>query len=551
MRITIRVQPRIEAEAGPRDGVPRFEPLPAARGRFPFALTASLAIHLAGGAIAPPALEFLDQWSRPIVDFRRAIIVPKDAMPLLVRMPEEPLLVRIPKLRAANTPKLRSIRAKTRRAPAQVAKRQRPEPVLRTVKREAPVATAILLQPKLDLVKIEDIPDLRSLAVWTGRSPRPDRKPVSVGSVEPVKSVVAASLKTAPELPFPEPVRSPIPTPPLPAPVSVRPKLFLPPSGSSPLQAESMRLEEPVIPPGSSMAGEAAAIIALSSMSAKPGDVLPVPPGSMVVIGSEGTAKPPAPPQAQNAMPEAANRKPVEQAKANPAPAPQAPKPAAGPLIPEQSRPVARVEEARAPQVNPGVGSGTRRTSDLPSTGALSSIKTLSGDIRVQTATDGTVSLTYPSNGNFDVVVVESALPEALAQYGQSLSGRPVHTAYINVGTAAEWVLQYCLPASPAAAAEGQQGMVVTLDAPAPLKAPYVLKATLPAESSWRSSKYQVFHGLLNAAGRMERLRAVQAGAASAQLLNALSDWVFRPATSGGAPKAVEILLLIPPRSGL
>jgi hypothetical protein len=548
MRITIRVKPRIEAEAEPRDGVPRFEPLPAARGRFPFALTASLAIHLAGGAIAPPALEILDQWSRPIVDFRRAMIVPKDAIPLLVRMPEEPLLVRIPKLRAAARPKLRSIRAKTRSAPAQVAQTQRPRPLLRTVKREAPVATAILLQPKLDPVKIEDIPDLRSLAVWTGRSPRPDRKPVSVGSVEPVKSVVAAALKTAPELPFPEPVRSPIPAPALPAQASVRPKLFLPPSGSSPLQAESLRLEEPVIPPGSTMAGEAAAIIALSSMSAKPGDVLPVPPGSMVVIGSEGTAKPPAPPPAQNPMPEAANRRPVEQARTNPAPTPQAPKPAAPPLIQKRSQHVARVEEASSSQTNLGGSPGTNRTSDSPSTASISSIKTLSGDIRVQTAPDGTVSLTYPSNGNFDVVVVESALPEALAQIGQGLSGRPIHTAYINVGSSTEWMIQYCLP-SGGTAGPSQQGMVVTLDSPAPLKAPYVLEAKLPAESAWKSPAYQVFHGLLNLRGKLEQLTAVRAGVSAAVLLESLRQWTFRPASMGGTPKVVEVLLVIPPRA--
>ena len=90
--------------------------------------------------------------------------------------------------------------------------------------------------------------------------------------------------------------------------------------------------------------------------------------------------------------------------------------------------------------------------------------------------------------------------------------------------------------------------MVVTLEAPAPLKAPYVLRATLPAEDNWRSSAYQIFHGLLSTTGRLEQLRAVSSGAASRLLLNALGSWVFRPAMSRGAPKAIEVLLVVPPQ---
>ena len=550
MKITIRVEPRIEAKAEPRDGFPRFEPLPAARGRFPLAMTISLVFHLAGGAAAPPVLDFLDQWSKPIIDFRRAVIVPRDAMPLLVRMPEEPLLVRMPKLRAEKAPRLRSIKVKTRtKAEKETARRRTPAPVLRNVQQQAQVATAILVQPKLNPVKIEEVPDLRSLAVWTGRSPKPGAAPVPVGAVEPVPSVLAPSLRTAPELPIPEPVRSAIPATPLPAQLAIRPKLVLPPSGSSPLQAESPRLEEPVIPPGSTMAGESAAIIALSTMSAKPGDILAVPPGSLVVIGSEGGQEPPKPPQAQNAMPEAVRKAPAERAKTEGPKPPAEKRNADNSALPETKPVPVQLADARATQTNLRGSPGPSRTSDSPSAGELRNIRTVSGDIRMQTAADGTVSLTYPSDGSFDVVVVESSLPEDLAQFGQTLSGRPVHTAYINVGSAREWVLQYCLPRTSAGAAS-QQGMVVTLDAPAPLKAPYVLRATLPAERTWRSPGYQVFHGLLNVAGRIEQVRVVRAGSASALLLNALSNWLFRPATAGGVAKAVEILLVVPPRAG-
>lgn len=566
--MTIRVTSRIEAEAEARDDVPRFAPLPETRDRFPFAMVLSLAFHMAGAAAAPPALEFLDQLSKPMIDFRRAVIVPRDAMPLVVRMPDEPLLIRLPKLRAAEAPKLRSIRAQMQApaAPQAQAVQPKPLPPARPVPRQAPVATAILLQPKLKPVQWEEIPDLRTLAVWTGRSPKATALPVAVGTPEPVASVVTTAIRTAPEVPIAAPVRMPTPSQ-LPETAAIRPKLTLPPSGSSPLQSEVVKLEEPSIPPGSNMAGEAAAIIALSTMTAKPGEVLPVPPGSVVILGSGASAGAPKPPQAQGALPQAQSAAPQATSAA-----PQAPNPVqqaqgavrqAHSVSPESAlKPAAepaKVTTARAEgEARPATPAARSAAVESPlpgkaaataAAGETRSIRTLSGEIRVQTGADGTVSLTYPSDGNFDVVVVESALPEALAQFGQSLSGRPVHTAYLNVGAAAEWVLQYCLPQGQAGGAE-QHGMVVSLDAPAPLKAPYLIRATLPAEAGWRSAGYQVIHGLLNAAGRVEQARAIRAETAPASLLSALGTWLFRPAMSAGVPKAVEFLLVIPPRSG-
>lgn len=522
MKIAIRVQPRIRAAAEGDDGVPRFRPLPESRGVFPLAFTLSVALHLAGGAVAPPLFDFLTEWSRPMVELRTARMLPRDALPLLVRMPKEPLVLRLPKLPARIAPKLRNIRTRPERA-ARAPEAARAF-ALKPAPRQAPVATAVLLQPELKAAPVPEIPDLRTLAVWTGRSAAASSQPVVVGAAEPVAQARPPAVITPPVAPTPSPVRTP--TPALPAEAGAqRPKLVLPASGSSPLQVEFARLEEPSIPAGSHLAGEAAAIIALSTMTARPGELVAVPPGSVVILGNGGGAGAPKPPPAQSAMPS-----PPEPPRA----------------APPAERAAATVAQ-RAPEP-PASGNGAARTEQATAPAATRSIRAMGGEIQLQTAADGTVSLTYPSNGSFDVVVVESALPEAVAQFGQSLSGRPVHTAYINVGAAAEWVLQYCLPQGQAGGA--QQGMVVTLDAPAPLKAPYLLRATLPAEAGWRSAGYQVFHGLLNAAGRVEQLRAVRSGAASAALLSALSTWVFRPATSAGSPKLVEFLLVIPPRGG-
>lgn len=492
MRVRIRVIPRrIEGWGTEDHTVPRLGVPERSRGRFPLALAMSVALHLAGGAAAPAVWDALDEWGRPVVDLRAARMLPRSAMPLVVRMPEEPLLVRIPKQRVK--PKLRSLQAKVAGKPAEAAPESRRRAIPLMVKREAAVATAVLLQPKLELARIEEPPDLRTLAVWTGRSPKPANKPVAVGSAAPKPERDALPKPTAPAWPSPEPVRSEIAAVLVAAPLVPRPKLVLMPSGSSPLVARTPRLEEPVVPPGSSMAGEAAAIVALSSLSARPEEVVPVPPGNVVVVGDGGAAGPAEGPKAERALPAVA-------AAAAAAPTPVK--------------------------------------------------KRLAGGIQFEQAVDGTVSLTYPNDGQFDVVVVDAALPEGLGPLERSLTGRPVHTAYLNVGAGAEWVLQYCV-AQQAGGQATQRGMVVTLDAPKPLKAPYVLKATLPAEAGWREAGYVVIHGMLSAMGRLEEMKAVRGGAGAGALMGALGQWLFRPASEGGVARAVEVLLVVPPRGGV
>jgi hypothetical protein len=203
-----------------------------------------------------------------------------------------------------------------------------------------------------------------------------------------------------------------------------------------------------------------------------------------------------------------------------------------------------------------GGGTGTGATGRGPAGGVAegNSSRTPNGLVPVQLGSqivmmerrpEGAVVLHYPKDGNFDVIVVEGALPDPLAGLAKRLSGRPVYTAYLNVGADREWLLHFC--AAEKKTASPVQSMVVTLEDPPPLKPPYVLRAELPAPEEWKSSQYQVFHGFINGQGRMERISAVRASRNPASLLKLLPYWEFRAAVRGGAPVEIEVLLVIPP----
>jgi hypothetical protein len=159
---------------------------------------------------------------------------------------------------------------------------------------------------------------------------------------------------------------------------------------------------------------------------------------------------------------------------------------------------------------------------------------------------DGSISLMYPKDGQFDIVIVQSSAPEGEGDPAGLLSGKPVHTVYIQVGEPKEWILQYCLPVGVDNGSQ-QSGMVVSLGSPAPLKAPYLLEAHLPPGATWRSKTHQVFHGVLTGSGKLEQLRAVKTSKSSVQLMDYLARWIFRPASAGKEAKSVEVLVIIPP----
>ncbi|MBI2681440.1 MAG: hypothetical protein HYX25_10615 [Candidatus Solibacter usitatus] len=159
------------------------------------------------------------------------------------------------------------------------------------------------------------------------------------------------------------------------------------------------------------------------------------------------------------------------------------------------------------------------------------------------------VRMIHPVNGVFDVVVVQSSPSEAFPQNAASLSGRPVYTVYLQVGSAKEWILQYCVPNGMSGPI--QAGNIVKLGNPTPLAAPYPV-TTLRPPGDWRKGNgYLLVHGFLDTAGHFRDLSVVPDPDSSSNqgeaLLEYLAQWEFRPALQDGRPVLVEVMLAVPP----
>lgn len=154
------------------------------------------------------------------------------------------------------------------------------------------------------------------------------------------------------------------------------------------------------------------------------------------------------------------------------------------------------------------------------------------------------VKVEHPIAGHYEVAVVQSS--GVVPGSAGLLSGIPVYSVYVSVGTAKEWILQYCLPSSEPR--EHRVSQVIQLGSVTPLSAPYAHLILRPAVSFRTAVRYAFIHGLVNAAGRFEQLS--EAGEPAIEnigaVLQALQKWEFRPASRDGEPTTVEVLLCIP-----
>ena len=154
----------------------------------------------------------------------------------------------------------------------------------------------------------------------------------------------------------------------------------------------------------------------------------------------------------------------------------------------------------------------------------------------------------HPSNGVFDVVVVQSSGAEAFPEATAALSGRPIYTVYLQVGAPKEWILQYCVPNK---AAPIQTGNFVSLGNPAPVGAPYPMVTIRPPEDWQHGSEYLLVHGFLDEAGRLRNMTVLSnhqpTSPTTGAILEYLAYWEFRPALVDGQPVKVEVILAVPP----
>jgi hypothetical protein len=152
----------------------------------------------------------------------------------------------------------------------------------------------------------------------------------------------------------------------------------------------------------------------------------------------------------------------------------------------------------------------------------------------------------HPVTAVFDVVVEGGSLAPGDRQSQGILSGRPIYTVYLPVAAGKHWLMQYCVPNQ--AVSTRVSGGVVSLGAPAPLRAPYPRTTVVPPAELLPAANALLIHGYISAAGEFEELRAVNAEQTPAvlPLLSYLKEWIFRPAVQGGAPVRVEVLLVVP-----
>jgi hypothetical protein len=158
----------------------------------------------------------------------------------------------------------------------------------------------------------------------------------------------------------------------------------------------------------------------------------------------------------------------------------------------------------------------------------------------------GSLTINRPPAGTFDAVVVQSSPVDQYPESRGLLSGRPIYSVYISMGTARDWTLFFCVPGEKPQSGNGP--VVVLGPMGAPVKAPFPTKVLKPAIKLPSYEKYVLVHGLVNKDGKFEGLRLVRPirPETDQALLAALASWEFRAATRDGVAIAVEFLLSIP-----
>lgn len=213
------------------------------------------------------------------------------------------------------------------------------------------------------------------------------------------------------------------------------------------------------------------------------------------------------------------------------------PFPPANALGGEQAAP-----KAMPPMPELGIGEALRKlaifnppiaTLDDPSRGSKSETPQFLSGSRID----------HPSNGRFDVVVLQTTLEDILPETAGLMKDKPVYSVYLQVGDTKEWILHYC-----AAGGEvTQRGAVIQLPDPRPLSAPYPSITFRPAAPVSGGGSYVLISGIVDETGVFRNLRVInQTQTDLPSLLSALERWRFRPASRGASRAPVEIVLAIP-----
>jgi hypothetical protein len=523
MMLRLRVQHEPQAPAaGPVTTIVSAHAAPS-----PAALGLSLAIHLVGIPLLP--LWFL-QPAAPRGEPVTAQLLSPEVTRVILRLPPRSIAFQSasPAGSASGRPLVPLPASAPNQARPGVA--QRPSP--------------FLLRPMVPVEVRQSIRDLASIAAWTGDLPAPP-EPVSPGAAKPVPPAPLPVTEASAAPPVEAANAGPVP---IPHPKPARARMTLPSASPSPVTllatGEDLAL---TAPPGASQQGMPVAVISISGILPKPGEAILVPDRSSLPpepAGKDGLGT-----GTKTASANPAELKNSEDASSGDAAGRSGSSPAteANPSVSTQtlavsarSGPGGASSESLSPSANGGKGGSANpvRSYTVPLT---------NGVIQVAEWGDGSRHLRYPENGSFDVVVVGTGSPAGLPAAESLLSGRPIYTAYIQVGTSREWILQFCV-ASPARKASMPAGMVVNLGAEARLEPPYVQFAQLPAFPGSKEQKYLAIRFNITSDGAVKDPRPVSGvSSGDSGLVSMLASWEFRPAAREGENLPIEAVLIVPP----
>jgi hypothetical protein len=191
--------------------------------------------------------------------------------------------------------------------------------------------------------------------------------------------------------------------------------------------------------------------------------------------------------------------------------------------------------QGQSGQANHQAASALERQS-IAATSAAADSDLVSTALRQHAATQ----IALPKDGRFGAIVVGSTLEDRFPEAANLWGGRVAYTAYLHVGLAKSWILQYSLPGEAEAASAGA---ISRLDAPWPYS---IVRPNLAA--GLINADALMIHGFVDQSGRFESLGIVfPKDFSSAQfVLAALGQWQFRPALQNSQPVKVEVLLIIP-----
>jgi hypothetical protein len=382
--------------------------------------------------------------------------------------------------------------------------------------RKKVVSDMTLLQPLLPPAAIEVVPHLPSFVIATAdlRAPRI------------LKPLIVPGRRTPPP---PTPVQ-PVPPPPNldllqadPSRVNSRPALVLPPS--LPSLADTAPPQAVPVPPAVPL-GDPVDILSLNSRQVPLSEQLIIPPGNIggptgngATQGSGGSGSNPRSPAT------------VARVTTNPA----------------------DLRGATATTAPGGSPAGDRGSPSSESSKATGVTGSRGGDVTILGGNtpskpfDGPRLIIRPASGTFDAVVVQSNPLDQFPESKGLLTGRPIYTVYISVGTAKDWALYFCMPGDAQPGAAG--GRAVNLGSLAPVQPPYPTRMLRPEiETPPPYYKYILVHGFVTAAGRMENLSVVRPikPETDQAVVASLATWEFRAATRDGVKTPVEFLLSIP-----